>query len=118
MKGNKKVLLYLLSFIIIFVVFILILIRPSTQSKAIKEIGTCSNIQDVKAIWYKYRAELIDDEDYKQAVRDRLKTFGLKQNEIQEIKQWLPPKTQNLNLIIVPDLSLRIKDSVNNPAQI
>jgi hypothetical protein len=117
MKGFNKPLLYLFGTIFIFAVFIYILLRPSTQSKAIKEIETCLNTEDVKAVWYKYRSDLSDDEDYCQAVRDKLKTFNLKQSEITEIKKWLPSKTQNLNIILVPDLSYRINDKKNNPEQ-
>lgn len=118
MKGNKKSLIYLLAFVAIFALFIFILLRPSTQSKAIKEINTCANTEDVKATWYKYRTELSDDDDFCQAARDKLTSFNLKQTEITEIKKWLPSKTKNLNVIVVPDLSLRIKDTANNPDQI
>jgi hypothetical protein len=118
MKGNKKALIYLLAFVAIFALFIFILLRPSTQSKAIKEINTCANTEDVKATWYKYRLDLADDNDFCQVVRDKLTSFNLKQTEITEIKKWLPSKTKNLNVIVVPDLSLRIKDYSNNPDQI
>lgn len=118
MKGIIKPILYLFGAIVIFVIFIYILLRPSTQSKAIKEIETCLNIEDVKAVWYKYRPDLADDEDYCQFVRDKLKTFNLKQSEISDIRKWLPAKTHNLNIILVPDLSYRISDEKNNPEQI
>ena len=118
MKGNKKPIIYLFAFVSIFALFIFILLRPSTQSKAIKEINTCANTEDVRATWYKYRTELSEDADFCQAARDKLTSFNLKQTEITEIKKWLPSKTKNLNVIVVPDLSLRITDNVNNPDQI
>lgn len=118
MKGNIKPLIYLLAFVAIFAFFIFILLRPSTQSKAIKEIKTCANIEDVKSTWDKYQPELLEDDDFCQAARDQLTSFNLKQTEIGEIKKWLPSKTKNLNVIVVPDLSLRIKDTANNPEQI
>lgn len=118
MKGPFKSLLYFLVTIILFGVFIYILLRPSTQSKAIKEIEKCFAIADVKATWDKYRTDLSDDEDYCQAVREKLKTLNLTEETFSEVKKWLPSRTQNLNIILVPDLSKRISDEKNNPDQI
>ena len=116
MKGNKKTLTFLLAFLTFFGLFLFILLRPSTQSKAIKEINTCISIEDVKDSWNKYRLDLSDNTDFCQAARNKLQSFGLKQNEIVEIKKWLPSKTNNLNIIIVSDLShRRLVDDTNKP---
>lgn len=118
MKASLKPLFYLAGTIFIFAIFIYLLLKPSTQSKAIKEIETCLNSDDVKSVWDKYRLELSGDEDYHQTVRNKLQTFNLSQKELPDIKKWLPPRTQNLNIILVPDLSGRIKDEKNNPEQV
>ncbi len=118
MKGFNKPWVYLLGLIIFFLLFFYILLRPSVESKAIKEIETCLNVEDVKVVWYKYYPDLREDDDYLKAVRDKLNSFNLKQDEILDVKKWLPASTSNLNIIIVPDLSNRINDEKNNPAQI
>ncbi|WP_205514469.1 hypothetical protein [Longitalea arenae] len=117
MKAFMKPLLYLIVAFVIFSLFIYALLRPSTSTKASKEIERCVTPSDVRTVWEKYHLELAEDEDYNQAVRDKLGTFNLKQSEIKEIKNWLPAKTHNLNIILVPDLSNRINDDKNNPEQ-
>lgn len=118
MKGKIKPLIYLAGVIAVFMIFIYALAKPSTSSKAAKEIEPCLTVEAVKTIWDKYQNDLIVDEDFQQIVRDKLTSFELKQSEIKEIKKWLPSKTQNLNIILVPDLSFRINDEKNNPEQI
>src|SRR4051794_33398806 len=113
MKTNKKVLIYLGCIILIFVFFFYLLLRPSIETKAIREIETCATTDVAKSVWYKYRSDLADDEDFCQVLRDKLTFFNLKSAEISEIKKSLPPKTENLNVIIVPDLSKRIRDEEN-----
>ncbi len=88
------------------------------ESNAIQEINSCLNAEDVKTAWYKYKTDLSESEDFCQAVRDKLGSFNLKQSEISEIKKWLPSKSENINIILVPDLSYRIKDQKNNPDQV
>ena len=118
MRRNKKPLIYLAVFLLLFTLFIFILLRPSLQAKALNEIENIDGIEDAKAIWYKYKPDLKEDADFSQALRNKLASFNLKQGEITEIKKWLPSKTDNLNVIVVPDLSLRIKNSDDNPDQI
>ena len=43
------------------------------------------------------------------AVREKLTSMDLSQTEIHECLKWIPPKKMNLNLIVVPDLSNRLK---------
>lgn len=117
-KKNKKPLYILLIFIAVFGLFIYALLKPSLEATAIAEINTCLNTEDVKGIFYKYKIDLIASEEFCQATRDKLNSFSLKQGDINEIKKWLPSKTDNINIIIVPDLSNRIIDDVNNPDQI
>jgi len=117
-KRKKKPLYTLLIFLGVFSLFIYVLIKPSLEATAITEINSCLNIEDVKGIFYKYKTDLIGSEDFCQATRDKLNSFVLKQSEITEIKKWLPSKTDNLNVILVPDLSNRIIDNYNNEEQI
>ena len=115
---NKKPLLILLVFISVFSLFVYWLLKPSLEATAITEIKSGQNIEDVKGVFSKYKADLSTSDEFCQATRDQLNSFGLKQSEINEIKKWLPSKTDNLNVIIVPGLSNRITDDYNNPDQI
>jgi hypothetical protein len=115
---NKKPLYILLIFIGVFSLFVYWLLKPSLEATAITEINSSINIEDVKGVFYKYKSDLITSEEFCQATRDKLNSFGLKQSEIAEIKKWLPSKTDNINIIVVPDLSNRITDNTNNENQI
>lgn len=117
-KKNRKHLKILLVFLSVFIVFIYMLTRPSLQSTALRELKTCYNKDDVKTCWSKYKADLFQDDEFILETRNRLTSFNLSENEIIECKGWLPPPPTNLNLIIVPDLSTRIADTLNDPEQI
>jgi hypothetical protein len=117
-KKNRKPLYLLLTFLLIFVGFIYFITRPSLQSLAIKELQICYNLEDVKQCWYKYKSDLSQDVEFLAETRNRLASFNLSENEIQNCKSWLPQPPTSINLIIVPDLSLRITDTINNPDQI
>lgn len=117
-KKDKKPLYILLGFLIFFGVFIFLITRPSNQSKAIKEIETSYNKKDVEMVWYKYKSDLSQDEEFLFETRNKLSSFDLNDEDLKECRSWLPPAPINLNLIIIPDLSKRIIDTLNNPNQI
>ncbi len=117
-NNNKKPIYTLLIFIGVFTLFIYFLIKPSLEKKAINEINNCINTEDVKKIFEKYKNDLNQSEDFLQSTRDRIKSFGLNQSNITDVKKWLPSKTDNINIVIVPDLSNRITDAINNADQI
>lgn len=115
---DKKPIYILLGFIIFFGLFIYAITRPSEQSLAIKELTISFNKKDVEMVWYKYKSSLYQDEKFLLEIRKKLTTFNLSEDEIKDCITWLPPAKTNLNLIVVPDLSRRITDTLNNPNQI
>jgi len=118
-KGrDKKPLYILLSFILVFALFIFLITRPSEQSKALDELKVSYNKKDVEMVWYKYKLQLFTDEEFLFAVRKKLVSFELSDLETQDCIGWLPPAPISINLIVVPDLSRRINDHKNNPNQI
>lgn len=117
-KKDKKPLYILAGFLVFFGLFIYLITRPSKQSKAIKELETSFNKKDVEMVWYKYKADLYQDEEFLLQTRKKLSILNLTEEEIQECSGWLPPAPKSINLIIIPDLSRRIIDTVNNPNQI
>lgn len=126
-KKDRKPIYLLLGFMIFFGVFIYFLTRPSLQSKAIDQIQVCSNVNDVKSVFERYKFELLENDengnkivaiDFQATVRNKLSSFHLNDEELKNCLQWLPTAKTSINVIIIPDLSRRIIDTVNNPNQI
>jgi len=46
--------------------------------------------------------------EFQNAVRDKLNSFNLSDEQLSECLEWLPPSKTSLNVIIIPDLSNRI----------
>lgn len=116
---NKlKPLYILISFIAVFVAFVTIITRPSKQAEAIEEVQLSSNKKDVESIWTKYKVDLYKNPDFLFAIRSKLVSFNLSEKENAECIQWLPPAPECLNVIVIPDLSRRIIDTLNNPQQV
>jgi hypothetical protein len=126
-KKNKKPLYILIGTFIVFGIFIYLLTRPSLQSKAIEQIQVCGNINDVKSIYERYKFDLLEADEngnkivaleFQDAVREKLNSFNLNDEELIKCLEWITPSKTSLNVIIIPDLSRRIIDTLNNPNQI
>jgi hypothetical protein len=126
-KKDKKPLYILVGTFIFFGIFIYLLTRPSLQSKAIEQVQVCSNVNDVKSLYERYKFDLLETDEngnkivaleFQDAVRDRLNSFKLNEEEIIQCFEWIPPTKTSLNVIVIPDLSRRIIDTLNNPNQI
>jgi hypothetical protein len=109
-KKDKKPLYILAGFIVFFIIFIYAITRPSLQSKAIAELEVCYNIEEVKSVWLKYKSDLHKDEEFVFETRKRLDGFKLTEKDLNECIKWLPPAPISINIIVVPDLSRRIKE--------
>lgn len=123
-KKDKKPLYILIGAFIFFGIFIYLLTRPSLQSKAIEQIQVCSNVNDVKSLYDLYKFNLLETDEngkkivaieFQDAVRDKLSSFNLNEEELYKCLEWIPPSKTSLNVIVIPDLSRRIK---NIPGQI
>jgi hypothetical protein len=117
-KKSKKPIFILVSVFVLFGGFVYLLMRPSIQSKALAELEIAVNKSEVKDVWNRYKPELAKDEEFLFQIRTKLSSFELTDNDIKECIDWLPPAPKSTNLIIVPDLSKRITDTLNNPSQI
>lgn len=116
-KKDKKPLYILIGTFIFFGIFIYLLTRPSLQSKAIEQIQVCSNVNDVKSIYDLYKFNLLETDEngkkivaieFQDAVRDKLSSFNLNEEELNKCLEWIPPSKTSLNVIVIPDLSRRI----------
>lgn len=126
-KKDQKPIFLLLGFLLFFLVFIYFITKPSLQSIVIDQVQACSNINDVKSLFERYKFELLESDDngnkivaieFQDAVRNKLNSFNLSDEELRKCLTWLPLSKTSINVIIIPDLSRRIIDSINNPKQI
>lgn len=124
---NKISIFIGLVIVVAIVGFMFFLSQTSDIGKAIEEVKQCTNQDQVKNVFDKYKGTLTTingnneneiEPNFLKEIRDKLYSFNLNDNEISVCKGWLPPAPTSLNLIIVPDLSRRIIDGVNNPDQI
>ncbi len=116
-KKNNKPLFILVGALAFFSFFIYLIARPGQQQIAIEQIQVSNNINDVKAIYDRYRFDLLESDEngnkiispeFQEAVRNKLQSLKLTDEELTECLKWIPPTRTNLNLIVVPDLSRRI----------
>lgn len=107
-KKNKKPLFILLGFFVVFILFVYLISRPSTEEDAKKELTTAYTKEAVKQVWEKHKQQLHDNADFLLAIRKKLSTLSLTDSEIKECVKWLPPAPESLNIIVIPDLSNRI----------
>lgn len=128
-KTNKplKPIYLLLLFIAFFGGFFYLIAKPSQLSKAMRQIHASNNTKEIKEIFDHYKYELLEtdgegktivNKDFQTAIRTKLNTFNLSEDEIKDCLLWLPETRKHLNLIVIPDLSRRIIDTINNPNQI
>jgi hypothetical protein len=123
----KKVVIFVGIVLAILLAFLFILTQPTPLVKAIDELVLCSSKDEIENVFNKYKKDLTTtneslekelDKDFLREVRKKLSSLNLSDTDIAECQKWLPPAPTSLNLIIVPDLSRRIIDEVNNPSQI
>ncbi|MCG9792560.1 hypothetical protein [Flavobacterium algicola] len=117
-KKDNKPLYILAGALLFFCLFIYVISIPSNLSKALKELKVSYSKKDIEMVWYKYKADLFDNDEFLFEVRTKLSDLKLTEVEVDECRSWLPPPPTSLNLIVIPDLSRRIIDSTNNPNQI
>ncbi len=117
LNKNKFLSLSFLFFLGISLI-IYLLLRPSERLQALENLDACVTVEDVKQNWGAYKNKLQKDPKYLHAVRTKIASLNLSNEEMKNIKTWLPNPPAHLNLIIVPDLSRRLIDSRNNPEQV
>lgn len=106
-KGKYAWLLYLLLFFVLFVGFIWLLSIPSTCDKAIEKIESVSTLEDLKQLYQENKN--LDCSDFEIKIRDKIcESFPDSINI-----NGLPKTPTYFNLIIVPDLSGRLKDNID-----
>lgn len=126
-KGNYKPLFILLGFLLLFCLVICLLTCERPIDKAIQKINISSSPEEVRKIYESCKVDFLESDEYgntivsvefQDAVRNKLNKFSPDQEQVEEWLTWIPPASTNINVIIVPDLSRRIIDEVNNPNQI
>lgn len=117
-KKKSGPIIGLLLTLLFFGVFIYWLITPSAEQELVEKIKLSTSIEEIKSLYLPAKSEftetgadgnLVTSEYLQDAVREKLTSMKLNENEIQECLKWIPPKRMNLNLIVVPDWSNRLK---------
>lgn len=126
-QKNRKPIYILLGVLVLFGAFIYFITRPSLENKAIEQIQICTNVDDIKSVYQKYKYNILETDEngnkivaleFQDAIRSKLNSLNLTEGELAKCLIWLPPAKTSLNVIVIPDLSRRIIDSFNNPNQI
>jgi hypothetical protein len=117
-KKSKAPLIGLALTLLFFGIFIYWLISPSAEQTLIEKIQLSTTVEEVKMLYLNGKSEFTETNEngkivpsvyLQDAVREKLTSMDLSQTEIKECLKWIPPKKMNLNLIVVPDLSNRLK---------
>lgn len=106
----------LLFFFLVFGVFIYLITRPSELELALKKIPQCSSIDELEGLWMSYPN--LHDSSLATPIKNRILQIHADSSQIAKALQFLPQRPKFINLIIIPDLSRRITDTINNPDQV
>ncbi len=112
-KKSRKPIYFLFGSILFFCIFIYLMTRPSIENLALNDLKKVEALTEIKTVWERY-PELMENKNFLNKVREKLTTLNLKVEDA----NWFPKAPESINLIVIPDLSRRIIDSVNNPNQI
>jgi hypothetical protein len=115
-SSTRSFWIMILSALIIFSFFIFLITRPSEFSLASENTARCSNIADLEKLWFEH-SNLQNDTAFVNVIRSRILQISPDSTSLARTLMFLPPRPKYINLIIVPDLSRRIIDSINNPNQ-
>lgn len=113
----KKIILIIIGIGIFFTVVFIFGNKTSPMGKAVNSLKKCKNKDEVHTIWIT-NSNLQTSVFFEKEIRNKLSKLNLSNEDLSDCLTWLPPAPTSLNLIVVPDLSRRILDEVNNPDQI
>ena len=106
----------LLFFFLVFGIFVYLITRPSELEGALEKIPRCNDITELEDLWRSYPN--LHDSTLATPIRNRILQLDADSFQIAKALQFLPQRPKYINLIIVPDLSRRIIDTLNNPNQV
>ncbi|NCX96230.1 MAG: hypothetical protein EBX41_07430 [Chitinophagia bacterium] len=81
-------------------------------------IDRCNSLAEAKKVWQDNRDEIKSDTALVHILKDKVMSFHPTDAQINEWKAILPPLPRNINLIIIPDFSLRIKENLSNESPV
>ncbi|MDR0230867.1 MAG: hypothetical protein LBI82_01965 [Dysgonamonadaceae bacterium] len=113
----KKIILIIVGIVVFFTAVFIFGNKTSPIGEAVNAIKRCRNKDEVHTVW-DTNSDLQTNNFFEKEIRNKLSKLNLSSEDVSECLKWLPPAPTSLNLIVVPDLSRRIIDEVNNPDQI
>lgn len=118
---NKKISIIVGSVVFLIVGFVVLLgSLSSTLTEANKALNQAQTPEELVEVWQDFNPELKSSNSKKllTSLRTRARELELNEEEIEQLKEFLPKGEKSLNVIVIPDLSRRIIDTINNPHQI
>ena len=106
----------LIGFFLIFTIFIYFITRPSELAIALKKLPQCNSVEELQTLWNSHPN--LHDSTFANPIKDRVLQFSPDSAQVAKALQFLPQRPKFINLILVPDLSRRIIDTLNNPNQV
>lgn len=101
-----------------FALFAFIAVSGAKDVSLESEIMACSSMDEVRSLYETHKKEVDGDESLLNAMRERLTAMKPGKSEINEIYKWLKAPSEDINIIIVPDLSRRLTEESQNPDQV
>ncbi len=115
-SASKLIIILLVGFTLVFSGFIYLITRPSELETALRNLTSCSSVEELESLWKLHPG--LHDTSLANPIRNRAHQLSPDSIQLMRLCQFLPPRPKYFNLIIVPDLSRRLTDSINNPEQI
>jgi hypothetical protein len=105
-----KGLIFIVSIFLIFGLFIFWITADSPVEVTVNKIEAAASVSELKNIFASIDAELRQDDEVRKAAKGKISSLKLKKKDFKELLDWFPAKETAINLVIVPDLSKRLKD--------
>jgi len=115
-RANRLPLYLLAGFLLFFGGFVWLLTRKSPLAEARRGIAAAGSVAEVRTAWDAAHRELGADTSLDRGARQRLLALRLSATETAEVVKWLP-RPKALNLLVVPDLSNRLRPA-RHPNQV
>ncbi|MBL7800034.1 MAG: hypothetical protein JNL95_04840 [Chitinophagales bacterium] len=117
MTNTKKLLLIFFIFIIVFGVFLRVVFFSDDPKRLVYDnLNNIENVDSIIAYYKSLSKDFQEQEPIKERLIERLRHKKISNDQIQEVSNLLNNPIY-LNVVIVPDLSKRIIDTINNPNQ-
>jgi len=94
------------------------LVMPSELDNAYEKLRSSNDLETTRLVWKEFKNSTENDLEFKISIAEKLEKQGLSESEFGNFPELIAVRDTVLNVVVIPDLSSRIKDTINNPSQI